>query len=80
MAAEGGHLGFLRSKVICSKIGHNFAMKADIGVIFFLMISSPSDQPDNVGLVLVGMLVLAQEKQINIFISYFIKKFKSCFF
>ena len=55
-------------------------MKADIGVIFFLMISSPWDQPDNVGLVLVGMLVMAQEKQINIFISYFIKKFKSCFF
>ena len=56
-------------------------MKADIGVIFFfLMISSPWAQPDNVGLVLVGVLVMAQEKQINIFISYFINNFKSCFF
>ena len=43
------------------------------------MISSPCAQPDNVGLVLVGVLVMAQEKQINIFISYFIKYSKVAF-
>ena len=43
------------------------------------MISSPRAQSDNVGLVLVGVLVMAQEKQINIFISYFIKNSKVAF-
>ena len=81
MAAKGGHLGFLRSKVIADF--ENRTLLCDESIYWgdiFLMISSPWARPDNVGLVLVGVLIMAQEKQINIFISYFIKKFKSCFF